>query len=92
MTAKWGSCAILAICLSLLFGCRTLQPNVKPDSDPERFASPPEEGRYERPGYPKAAYDAPIDPVKRNLDAKGGMPSMGRGGGMPGMGSGSGRY
>jgi len=89
MTAKWGSCAMLAICLAILAGCRTAQPDLKPvDIDKERFAGPPMEGRYESSAYPKAAFDTPTDPSKRMFDDKGGgvMPARGGGGGMPGMG------
>ena len=87
MTAKWGSCAVLAICLVLLIGCRTPQPVVKPPPPPERFVAPPNETRYESTGYPKAAFDPPVDPVKRAQDQKINPANMGRGGGtgmMPG--------
>ena len=91
MTARWGSCAVLAICLALLIGCRTPQPVVKPPTPPERYVAPPNEARYETTGYPKAAFDPPVDPVKRALDTKINPASMGRGGGgggmMPGAGS-----
>ena len=66
MTRKWGSGAILAICLLLAVGCRTTQPDVKPRPEPERYAGPPPERRYEVAGYPKQAFDAPVDPMKRD--------------------------
>lgn len=92
MTAKWGSGVILAVCLAILAGCRTNQPNLKPDitASTEQFNAPPMDARYESPAYPKQAFDTPADPGRRNFDAKGGavMPARGGGGGMPGMGGG----
>ena len=92
MTAKWGSCAILVICLALLVGCRNTQPNLKPEKTPEKLVDPPQEARYDTPGYPRQAFDKPIDPMRNAFDAKatpGVTPtrgSMGPGGGMGGNG------
>jgi hypothetical protein len=90
MTVKWGSCAILAICLAVLAGCRTTQPNVKPDDiAKEEFRAPPMEARYETTGYPKLAFDTGADPTRRMFDNQknaGVMPA--RGTAMPGMGGG----
>jgi hypothetical protein len=89
MTAKWGSCIFLAVLLALMAGCRTPQPNLKPDKTPEKLVAPPEgEARYETPGYPKQAFDAPTDPTKQTIDAKnagsGRNMSAGGMGGLPG--------
>jgi hypothetical protein len=79
MTAKWGSCAILVVCLAFMFGCRTPQPDLKPAKEPERFVLPPQEARYDSPTYPQQAFDSPADPGKKALDAKStpGMPQRG---------------
>jgi hypothetical protein len=89
MTAKWGSCAILVICFGIMFGCRTPQPNLKPEKVPEQLVSPPDDSRFGSPTYPDQAFDKPADPAKALMDAKnaaGGMPSRGSmaGGGGPG--------
>jgi hypothetical protein len=90
MVAKWGSCVILAICLAVLAGCRTPQPNLKPEKTPEQLVSPPTGGRYDVAGLPKEAYDKMEDPNARAMDMKNGvMPSRGSAvgagpGGMPG--------
>lgn len=91
MTAKWASGAVLAICLLLsLVGCRTFQPNLKPPPAPERYVDPPREARYEVPSYPKAAFDQPTDPAKRNNTPV--NPAQGgRGGGMSAMSNSMGR-
>ncbi len=87
MTAKWGSCMALAICLAILGGCRTPQPNLKPDKTAEKLVEPPREDRFDTPGYPKAAYDKMIDPGLKAMDTKNGvMPT--RGSAMPNAGIG----
>ena len=70
MTAKWINCAALAICLALLVGCRSTQPDLKPEKTPEKLVDQPQEARFDSPGYPKQAYDKMIDPVKNAFDAK----------------------
>jgi hypothetical protein len=71
MTIKWGSCACLAGWLALLAGCRTPQPNLKPEKTPEVLTTPTNEARYDSPGYPKQAFDT-RDPTKiYSLDDKG---------------------
>ena len=70
MTAKWGSCAVLVVCLALMFGCRTTQPVLKPDKTPETLVEPPQEARYDSSAYPKQAFDKLADPGKALLDAK----------------------
>jgi hypothetical protein len=79
MAANWGSCAILVICFALMFGCRTPQPNLKPEKEPERFVVPPQEARYDSSTYPQQAFDKPVDPGKALLDQKNtpGMPQRG---------------
>ena len=87
MTAKWGSCAMLAICLAILAGCRTAQPNLKPDTTKEQFVLPPMgDARYDTSVYPKQAFETPTDPNRIRFDDKGGGVMPARGGGMPGMG------
>jgi hypothetical protein len=93
MNAKWGSCALLAICLVILAGCRSTQPDLKPDTSKEIFNAPPMEGRYQSSVYPKQAFDAPADPGKRMFDnqnpgamaGRGGMGGPNGMGGSPGM-------
>jgi hypothetical protein len=88
MFVKWGTCAILALCLASLIGCRTPTPNLKPAKTAEEYVVPPQELRYETAGYPKAAYDKLIDPSQKAMDDKlapGAMQTRGGGmGGMPG--------
>lgn len=91
MTAKWGICAIAALCLALTLGCRSPQPILKPEKIPEKLVEPPQEARYDTPGYPKQAYDKLADPSRSVFDAKtnGVVPTRGSsmgGGGMNGMG------
>ena len=72
MTAKWGSCVILAFLLALSAGCRTPQPKLKPEKIEltEKLNDPPREARFETTGYPKEAFAAPDDPGKRAMDSK----------------------
>jgi hypothetical protein len=89
MTAKWGSCLFLMVFLALSAGCRTPQPNLKPEKTPETLVAPPEDPKYDSPGYPKQAFDAPQDPTKNAMDPKtmgSGRSSMSGGapGGLPG--------
>jgi hypothetical protein len=81
MTAKWGSCAVLVVCLALMFGCRTPQPNLKPDKVKEQLIEPPPDARYDSSAYPKQAFDKAVDPGKAALDAKN-TPGMASKGGM----------
>jgi len=87
MAAKWGICVLLLGLLALTAGCRTPQPNLKPEPTAQQFNAPP--AGYETAGLPKRAFDAPSDPVKFGIDAKGPgtMPTRGgMGNGMGGMG------
>jgi hypothetical protein len=79
MTAKWGCCAILVVCFALMIGCRTPQPNLKPEKEPEKLVAPPPDGKYDSSNYPAQAFDKPVDPGKALLDAKNtpGMPQRG---------------
>jgi hypothetical protein len=89
MTAKWGSCIALAICLALLVGCRSSQPDLKPKVAAQKLVEPPQDARYDSPGYPKQAYDKMVDPVRNAFESKntpGVMPT--RGSMAPGMGGG----
>src|ERR1700722_15657308 len=89
MPARWGICAVLALFLALMVGCRTPQPDLKPAKAQEALNAPPQ-GTYDTPGYPKQAYDKVPDPGRSAWDAKNNPDVMqSRGGGMPG-GSGGG--
>ena len=92
MTAKWGNCALLVVCLAILAGCRTPQPNLKPEIPKEQLVSPPQDTRYETSTYPKQAFDTPTDPSKRMQDdmKNGVTPTRGGGGGMGGGSMGGG--
>jgi hypothetical protein len=84
MTAKWGSCLFLAVFVALTAGCRTPQPNLKPDKVPETLVAPPDDAKYDTPGMPKQAFDAPTDPTKQAMDPK--TMGSGRGATSGGMG------
>lgn len=86
MIAKWGICVLLVVLLGLSTGCRTPQPNLKPEKTAERLVGPPE-GTYLASTLPKQAFTTPSDPAAAALDAKSGanmMPT--RGSMMPGSG------
>ena len=70
MIVKWGSCALLVVCLALSVGCRTPQPVLKPDKVPEKLVSPPQEARYNSPGYPDQAIEKQVDPAKALMEAR----------------------
>jgi hypothetical protein len=70
MTAKWVSCTFLGVCLAVLGGCRTTEPNLKPEKVKEQLVEPPQEARFDSPGYPKQAYDKQVDPIRNAFDAK----------------------
>jgi hypothetical protein len=79
MAVKWGSGVVLALCLLLPVGCRTTQPNLKPEKTREMLVDPPQgEARFDSPGYPQQAYDKPYDPIRNAFDAKANvMPTRG---------------
>jgi hypothetical protein len=70
MTAKWGICACVVVCLALLAGCRTPQPVLKPDKEAEKLVEPPNMTKYSTTGLPDQAFDKPEDPGKKAMDAK----------------------
>jgi len=86
MTAKWGICVFLVGVLALSSGCRTPQPNLKPDTSVELYNVPPP-GTYNSAAMPKQAFSAPTDPSKFALDSKAGgvMPTRGSMGGAGAM-------
>jgi hypothetical protein len=94
MIVKWGSCAILALCLATLVGCRTPTPNLKPPKAEEVYTTPPTGGQYDTPGYPKQAFEKMEDPALKLMDQKNGVMPQRGGSTMPaGMpGNGNGRY
>jgi hypothetical protein len=87
MTAKWGSCTIVALCLIVfLVGCRTTQPDLRPPKTAQKLVDPPD--RLSTAGIRNEAFDKLEDPGARAMDLnKMGAPG-GRGarpgGGMPG--------
>ena len=89
MTAKWGICVLLVALLALSSGCRTRQPNLKPETTAEQLIEPPA-GQYATASMPKQAFTPMADPGKYALDAKspGVLPT--RGSMVPGAGAGPG--
>ena len=71
MTAKWGSCVLLAVMLALSAGCRTPQPKLKPDNiaTGEKLVDPPPDARFSTTGYPKEAFSPLEDPGKQAMDS-----------------------
>lgn len=88
MTAKCGSCAVLVVCLALMFGCRTPQPNLKPEKTPEKLVEPPQESRYDSSAYPKQAFDKPVDAGMIALENKNTPGMASKGAMMPSSGMG----
>lgn len=86
MTAKLGICVLLVALLALSTGCRTPQPNLKPEKTVEQLVAPPP-GTYMRSTLPKQAFSPPEDPGRFALDPKspGAMPTRGSMSGGPGM-------
>ena len=78
MFAKWGSCVLLVAVLVMISGCRTPQPNLKPETTAEQFVEPPA-GTYLSSAMPKQAFTSPSDPSKFSIDAKspGALPTRG---------------
>jgi hypothetical protein len=86
MTAKWGFCTILVLCLTLcVVGCRTTRPDVKPPKSVERLVEPPP-GALASGDYPRAAHDKMVDTARQAMDAKTGVIIPTRGGMGPGQG------
>src|SRR5262245_56384330 len=87
MIAKWGICALLLAVLVMNAGCRTRQPNLKPETTAEQLVDPPA-GLYTSTGMPSQAFNKAVDPGKAALDPRGpnAMPSGGRSPMMPGAG------
>jgi hypothetical protein len=78
MSANWGSCPILAVCLALLAGCRTAPPVLEPEKTAQKLVEPPPERRYDQAGMPKEALE--YDPPGRGTSTKNiGIPTSGFG-------------
>jgi len=93
MAAKWGICGLLlAVMLLAGSGCRTKQPNLKPENTAEQLVAPLD-GSYMSPSLPKQAMSPMPDPCRAAIDPKnlGSMPPM-RGAGSPMMPGGGGGY
>lgn len=67
MDGKWRHMAVGALLLGIIVGCRTPQPVVKPEDQPEVLQKPPQEARFDNPGLPKEAFSRD-DPNKRWKD------------------------
>jgi hypothetical protein len=80
---KLGGCLLVTV----LLGCRTLNPDLKPPKQPEVLASPPAEARYDSPLMPREAYANTYNPLQKSAPAQPGMP--GRGGMGPSMARGN---
>src|SRR5262245_7493986 len=95
MTARWGICGCLAICLAISAGCRTTQPDLRPKKEPEQLVAPPALTKYSTTGLPDQAFDKMTDPDAKAMEAKlpgaGGRSNGMTGAGMMGQGMGSGR-
>ncbi len=86
MNAKWGICVFFVALLALTSGCRTPQPNIKPEKTAEQFNEPPA-NTYMSSTMPKQAFTSPNDPVKANIDPKNSPMMPGRGSMMSTSGS-----
>jgi hypothetical protein len=84
----WGKLGWLGLVLLIALGCRSTAPNLKPAKMPEVASAPPNEPRYNSPGYPKEAFrDKTQSPFQNLNDYKQqqvmparGISSMGMGG------------
>src|SRR5262245_33553617 len=78
----------IGVLLLLLTGCRNGPPELKPQKGPEALNVPPQgDARYDRPGYPKEAFND----NKNNLLPKGNNPGPIMPAGGPGQGGMMGR-
>ena len=87
MTAKWGICVVLVALLALSTGCRSSQPNLKPETTAEKLVDPPANTRLSS-DYPKQAFSPVTDPTKNGIEAAKGVGGMPTRGGMAGSGTG----
>ena len=84
MMTRWLSAATIALLFVLgLAGCTTPQANVKPDTQPDVFRSPPEQFSN---AYPKQAFNNDDNPRRPSLDPgtgimRAGGPTMNNAGG-----------
>ena len=91
MTTMRGGMWMVALLLFLAVGCRTTQPVLKPDKQPEVLNVPPQEARFNTSTYPKMAFDDPLSknnpltmPKDGVMPTRGSMGAPGMGGGGPG--------
>ena len=84
MTAKWGICALLLAMLFLNAGCRTRQPNLKPETTAEQLVEPPA-GSDTSTGMPAQAFNKVVDPGKIAIEPRGPNGMMQNGGRSPMM-------
>ncbi len=90
MTTTRSGMWMVAMLLFLAVGCRTAQPNLKPDKQPEVLNTPPQEARFNTSTYPKMAFEDSSPKNNPALNKDGVMPTRGSMGGMPGAGGGGG--
>jgi len=85
MDGKWGKLGASALLLAMVFGCRTVPPDVKPAESPEVLNRPPLEARYNSSAMPREAFNRE-DPSKRYRDLNDSqiMPARGSFGGPSG--------
>lgn len=78
----------------VIIGCKTAQPELKPPQQPEVLNKPPDEARFNSPGYPKQALANNDDPTKKWSSSTAGTPGMmpTRGMGSPGGAGGPGGF
>jgi len=69
MIAKWAIGAFLLALLTVGTGCRSSQPNLKPEKTAERLVDPPA-GSYMTSTMPKQAFQSVSDPAKYAIDGK----------------------
>jgi hypothetical protein len=100
MRLPWVGIGCVFLTVTLLAGCKTSTPQLKPPSTPETLASPPVgDSRYDFANYPKEALAFNTNNDQRKIGNGGGPtgPSFGgpggggMGGGMGGMGGMAGR-
>jgi hypothetical protein len=84
MTTMRGGMWMVAMLLFVTVGCRTTQPVLKPDKQPEVLNVPPQEARFNTSTYPKMAFEDSSPKNNPALNKDGVMPTRGAMGGMPG--------
>jgi len=76
MPGIWKTLVVAFLALPLTAGCRTPQPNLKPDNQPEVLTKPPSEARFNSSQYPDLAYRDMNDRFRKSNDSGGGNPML----------------